>query len=126
MYNIPYCIIFDLSIRNSTSVSSILHSIGTINASRVDDTGRAFWVSSFLVASEWRRRGVGRALWERLWGVLQREGWYLGLSTTLDHPVLHFYERYGFHVVGLQSSAEGRKTVWDYNRWQGLLLAKLN
>ena len=64
---------------------------------------------------------MGKALWERMWDVLQREGRYLGLSTTLDHPVLHFYERYGFHAVGLQYAAGGQRTVWNYSRWQGAL-----
>lgn len=98
---------------------------GVITAGRADDAGRAFWVSSFVVAPDWRNRGVGRALWERMWSVLQREGWLLGLSTTLDHPMRPFYERYGFKVVGLQSGIGARNTAWDYSRWQGTFCLSL-
>lgn len=96
--------------------------IGTIIACREDDAGRVFWVSSFIVAEEWRGRGVGKALWERMWSLLQREVLYLGLSTTFDHPMRPFYERYGFRVVGLQAPGTcTHTTAWDYSRWQGAL-----
>jgi ribosomal protein S18 acetylase RimI-like enzyme len=79
-------------------------------------TDRAATVLSPEVAEEWlgghfelvsigvldvaRRRGVGRALLDRLTGDLAHPHWLLMTTANADDPARHLYARAGWEVVG--------------------------
>lgn len=71
-----------------------------ICASESDGTGE---VHAFFVAPEAKRRGVGRALWNRITAAAVAEGWRR-LLLDADPAAVRFYEAMGFRVVGQSPS----------------------
>ncbi len=63
----------------------------------LDDTTPELAIS---VLPEWRGRGVGSLMMERLFGMLRSGGWRrTSLSVQKDNPAVRFYNRLGYIVT---------------------------
>lgn len=83
-------------------------------AYHVDHTSRTAWVSHVLVHSEYRGRGIGRALWERFWAEVERSQLdCVGLAVEPELPVRRLYET---RMRALDSSVSH---LWDRVYWVG-------
>jgi GNAT superfamily N-acetyltransferase len=70
------------------------------------------------VLSEWRGRGVGGLMMERLFGMLRAVGYVrTSLSVQVDNPAVRFYTRLGYTVV------DGREDGFGHNDY--LMVKKL-
>lgn len=72
--------------------------------------GRLGFVGNMVVAEEWRRRGIGSLILERITGFLEASGCErLELNATSEGRPL--YERHGFRSVGTSSTAQIPRTT---------------
>ena len=63
----------------------------------LDDAERICWIGNFFVDNKFRKRGIGKMLWDRLWNSVQNVP-TLGLMTEMDHSLRPFYEKNGFTI----------------------------
>lgn len=97
-----------------------------MNATRADDIGKHIWISLFLVHPEFRRGGIGRAIWDKLWVTIKDKcgtssyPLRLALVTWTDYHIRHFYEKYGFLHVTTAMDTSSSETDWDGTKWMGV------
>jgi GNAT superfamily N-acetyltransferase len=101
--------------------------VGFLNATRADDSGTHIWISLFLVHPDFRRRGIGRAIWDKLWTTIKEKCGMgncplrLALATWTDYHIRHFYENYGFRHLTTAMSSSSSETDWDGTKWMGVV-----
>ena len=98
-----------------------------MNGTRADDSGTHIWISLFLVHPDFRRRGIGRAIWDKLWTTIKEKcgvGNFplrLAIATWTDYHIRHFYENYGFRHLTTAMGSLSSETDWDGTKWMGAL-----
>jgi phosphinothricin acetyltransferase len=77
--------------------------------------------ATVYLAERYRRRGIGRALYDRLFDLLSRQGFRTAISgITLPNPAsVALHEACGFQLVGVYRSIGYKQGAWrDVGWWQ--------
>lgn len=100
--------------------------VGYAYASPHNDRSAYQWGAdvSVYVAEQWRRNGVARGLYESLFALLRRQGFYRAYAVIAlpNPPSVALHESLGFERVGLYEKAGYKHGEWrTVGHWERLL-----
>ena len=79
---------------------------------------------SVYVAEQYRRRGIARDLYETLFDILRRQGFYTAYAIIAlpNPPSVALHEDLGFERIGLYEKAGYKQGEWhDVGHWENVL-----